>query len=48
MKDLGRVLLAIWLVLFGLKSAIGLNFNYDHLVLGILAIVAGVFLVVRR
>jgi hypothetical protein len=48
MKNLGTLLLAAWLILWGLKSVIGLNFNYDYLVLGVLAIVAGIFLVIRR
>jgi hypothetical protein len=48
MKNLGNLLLAAWLILWGLKSVIGLNFNYDYMVLGILAIVAGVFVAIRR
>lgn len=48
MRNLGQLLLAAWLILYGLKSVIGLNFHYDYLVLGGLAIVAGVFLAVRR
>jgi hypothetical protein len=48
MRNLGTLLLAAWLILWGLKSAAGLNFNYDLLVLGVLAIVAGVFLAIRR
>jgi hypothetical protein len=48
MKDIGIFLLGIWLVASGLRSVIGLNFSYDHLVLGILAITAGVFVMLRR
>lgn len=48
MKNIGNLLLATWLVLFGLKSVIGLSFHYDHMVLGILAIVAGVFVAIRH
>jgi hypothetical protein len=48
MKNVGLFLLAIWLVVWGLKAVIGLDFHYDHLVLGILAIAAGVFLILRR
>jgi hypothetical protein len=47
-KNIGNLLLAAWLILWGLKSVIGLNFNYDYMVLGILAIVAGVFVVIKR
>jgi len=48
MKNLGTLLLAAWLILWGLKSLAGLSFNYDYVVLGALAVVAGIFLVIRR
>lgn len=48
MRNLGTLLLAIWLIVWGLKSVIGLSFHYDYLVLGVLAIVAGVVLILRR
>ena len=48
MKNLGLIVLAIWLILTGLKSVIGLSFHYDHLVFGGLAIAAGVLLIFRR
>jgi hypothetical protein len=48
MKNLGALLLGIWLILFGLKHAVGLSFHYDYLVLGILAIATGVVLILRR
>jgi hypothetical protein len=48
MKNLGTLLLAIWLIAWGLKNAIGLSFHYDYLVLGVLAIVAGVLLILKR
>jgi hypothetical protein len=48
MKNLGMLLLAIWLILYGLKAVIGLNFHYDYMVLGVLAIVTGVVLILRR
>lgn len=48
MKNLGTILLAIWLILTGLRGVISLSFHYDHLVLGGLAIAAGVLLVFRR
>jgi hypothetical protein len=47
MKNIGTLLLALWLIATGLKSVIGLHFHYDYLVLGILAIVAGALLAVR-
>ncbi len=48
MKIVGQILLAVWLILTGLKSLINLHFNYDYYVLGVLAIVAGVFVAIRR
>jgi hypothetical protein len=48
MKDIGQVVLGCWLILKGLRSVIGLHFNYQYEVLGVLAIVAGAFLLLRR
>jgi hypothetical protein len=48
MKVIGNLLLGSWLVLTGLKSIINLHFNYDYMVLGILAIVAGAFVALGR
>ena len=48
MKNIGMLLLAIWLIVFGLTRAIGLNFAYDNLVIGVLAIIAGVMLILKR
>lgn len=39
--------LGAWLVLYGLNSVIQLNFQYEHTVMGILALVAGVFVFIR-
>jgi len=48
MKDIGLFLLGIWLILAGLRAVMGLSFHYDHYVLGGLAIVSGVFVMLRR
>ena len=48
MKNLGMLLLAIWLIAMGLKGVIGLAFQYDALVFGILAIAAGVLIILKR
>ncbi|HEX7043616.1 MAG TPA: hypothetical protein VF203_03280 [Burkholderiales bacterium] len=48
MRNLGTLLLAVWLIATGLRSAVSLSFAYDTLVLGALAIAAGVLLIVRR
>jgi hypothetical protein len=45
---IGRLLLCIWLVLFGLSSLVGLSFQGFNLVLGGLAIAAAVFLFLDR
>ena len=49
-KNLGMLLLAIWLILFGLLTSpvLGLSFSHSGNVLGILAIVTGVLLVMQR
>jgi hypothetical protein len=46
-RNLGLMLLGVWLVLYGL-SAFGLNFPGLSVVLGILAIVAGLIILVGR
>ncbi len=37
-----------WLVLHGLSSLIKLSFRYDEIVMGVLALVAGLFMIIRR
>jgi len=40
--------LGAWLVLTGLNSVINLNFKYESTVMGILALVAGVLVIIRK
>ena len=40
--------LGAWLVLTGLNSVIKLNFQYETMVMGILALVAGVLVIIRK
>ena len=40
--------LGAWLVLSGLNSLINLNFKYEAIVMGVLALVAGVFVIIRK
>lgn len=47
-RGLGLTLLAIYLLLTGLASVFGLSFNYMGLVLGLLALAAGILLLVGR
>lgn len=48
MRNIGMIVLAIWLIVTGLRGVINLSFQNDSLVFGILAIVAGVLLIMRR
>jgi hypothetical protein len=49
-KNLGLILLAVWLILFGILTAPFLKFSFAYSgdVLAILAIAAGVLLLSRR
>jgi hypothetical protein len=49
-KDLGMILLAAWLILFGLLTAPSLRVSFAHSgdVLAVLAIAAGVLLLMKR
>lgn len=40
--------LGAWLILMGLNSVIGLDFEYDDLLLGVLALAAGVLIIIRK
>jgi hypothetical protein len=47
-KNLGMTLLAIWLILTGLVALAGLSFNGLGLILAILALAAGILLLLGR
>ena len=47
-KNLGMLLLAIWLILYGLSALLGLSFQGLPLIMGILAIAAGVLILLGR
>jgi hypothetical protein len=49
-KNLGMLLLAVWLILYGLLTAPFLNVHFTHSgdVLAVLAVVAGVLLLLQR
>lgn len=40
--------LGAWLVLTGLDSVINLNFKYESMVMGVLALIAGVLVIIRK
>ncbi len=47
-RDMGMLLLAIWLILWGLSSLLPLGIPFFGTLLALLAIVAGVLLFIRR
>ena len=48
-KNIGMLLLAIWLILTGLFTVVpALNFAQEAMVMAILGIVAGVFILIGR
>lgn len=47
-NSLGIKLLGIFLVLYGLIQLLGLSFVYMNVVMGVLALVAGILLLVGR
>jgi hypothetical protein len=48
MQNYGMLLLAIYLIVTGVKMVLGFTFPFDALVLGVLAIVAGVLLILKK
>ena len=47
-KNLGMLLLAIWLIASGVLAFVHINFAHTNLVLGALAIAAGVLILLGR
>ena len=47
-RALGMILLGVWLVLSGLFTLTGLNFSGQALVMGLLALLAGLFILLDR
>lgn len=47
-QNIGMLLLGIWLIVMGLRGVINLSFQNDALIFGILAIAAGVLIIMRR
>lgn len=48
MKNLGLLLLGVWLIATGLFDLVDLRFRHDGLVMSALAIAAGVLVILRR
>ncbi len=49
-RNLGMLLLAVFLILFGILTAsfLGVSFSHSSDVLAVLAIISGVFLIIQR
>lgn len=47
-KNLGMLLLAIWLIVTGLMAVLNFTFSGLPLIMGLLAIAAGVLIVLQR
>jgi hypothetical protein len=47
-RNVGFILLALWLILIGLTGLIGLTFAYQGQVGGILALAAGILILLGR
>ena len=47
-QNLGMLLLAIWLILTGLIALLGLGFQGLFLIMGILAVAAGILILLGR
>jgi gas vesicle protein len=46
--NIGFLLLAIWLILWGLITLLGLSFSGLWIIMGLLAIAAGIFILIQR
>ena len=47
-KNLGMLLLGIWLILTGLIALVGLSFSGLTIIMGLLAIVPGILILIGR
>jgi hypothetical protein len=48
MKNIGMVLLGVLLILYGLVEIAGLRFNGLDLLMGILALISGILIILKR
>ncbi len=48
MKNIGMMVLAVWMIGTGLRTVIDINFQNDDLVFGLVAIAAGILIIMRR
>jgi uncharacterized membrane protein HdeD (DUF308 family) len=45
-KDIGMIALAIWLILYGLLAVFSITFAQEAIVMGILALIAGILILI--
>jgi hypothetical protein len=48
MQNYGMLLLAVYLIVTGVKMVIGFTFPFDAMILGALAVAAGVLLLLKK
>ena len=48
MKHLGMILLGIWLIVNGLMTLFNFSFPYSGIILAVIAIIAGILLIIKR
>jgi hypothetical protein len=48
MQNFGMLLLAVYLILVGVKSILAFTLPFDTVVLGLLAVVAGVLILMKK
>jgi hypothetical protein len=46
--SLGLILLAIWLILYGLIAVLGVHFPSEGIIMGLLALAAGILILIGR
>ena len=48
MKHLGMILLGIWLIVDGLMKLFNFSFPYSGIILAVIAIIAGILIIIKR
>ena len=46
--QLWPVFVGLWFILYGLDKVIKLSFQYESIVMGVLALIAGVLVIIRK
>jgi hypothetical protein len=48
MPNIGMLALAVWLILYGLLAVFNISFSQENIIMGILALIAGVLILIKR